>query len=102
MKVTAFSDGLESAVLVRLDADLIIPVVSISVLIVLKLFAWIDRKYEKRDAADILVILKNGDAGNEDRLYATNQAFWKVKTTILKLREHGYSGAMLPEQFRKG
>lgn len=70
MRVTGFSDGLKSAVLVRLDTDLVIRVVSIPVLIVLKLFAWLDRKHEKRDAADIFVMLKYyGDAGNEDRLY---------------------------------
>ena len=70
MRVTGFSDGLKSAVLVRLGTDLVIRVVSIPVLIVLKLFAWLDRKHEKRDAADIFVMLKYyGDAGNEDRLY---------------------------------
>lgn len=70
MRVIGFSDGLESAVLVRLDENLVIPVVSIPVLLVLKLFAWVDRKHEKRDAADILTLLKEyGDTGNEDRLY---------------------------------
>jgi predicted nucleotidyltransferase len=70
MRVTGFSDGLESAVLVRLDKNLVIPVVNIPVLVVLKLFAWVDRKHEKRDAADIYTLLTEyGDAGNEDRLY---------------------------------
>jgi predicted nucleotidyltransferase len=70
MRVTGFSDGLESAVLVRLEKDLVVPVVSIPVLLVLKLLAWVDRKHEKRDAADIHTMLKEyGDAGNEDRLY---------------------------------
>jgi predicted nucleotidyltransferase len=37
---------------------------------VLKLFAWTDRKQEKRDAPDIYTLLKQyGDAGNEDRLF---------------------------------
>jgi predicted nucleotidyltransferase len=70
MRVTGFSDGLESAVLVRLDQDLIIPVVSLPVLLVLKVFAWRDRKHERRDAPDIYTLLRQyGDAGNEDRLY---------------------------------
>ena len=70
MRVTGFSDGLESAVPVRLDQNLIIPVVSLPVLLVLKLFAWTDRKHEKRDAPDIYTLLRQyGDAGNEDRLY---------------------------------
>jgi predicted nucleotidyltransferase len=70
MRVTGFSDGLESAVAVRLEKNLVIPVVSLPVLLVLKLLAWVDRKHEKRDAADIHTLLKEyGDAGNEDRLY---------------------------------
>ena len=44
--------------------------VSLPVLLVLKLLAWVARKHEKRDAADIHTLLKEyGDAGNEDRLY---------------------------------
>jgi predicted nucleotidyltransferase len=70
MRVAGFSDGLESAVPVRLDQNLVIPVVIIPVLLILKLFAWVDRKHERRDAADIHMLLKEyGDAGNEARLY---------------------------------
>ena len=70
MRVTGFSDGLASAVPVRLEENLVIPVVSLPVLLVLKLFAWEDRKHEKKDAPDIYTLLKEyGDAGNEDRLY---------------------------------
>jgi predicted nucleotidyltransferase len=70
MRVTGFSDGLESAVPVRLDQNLIIPVVSLPVLLVLKLFAWKDRKQEMRDAPDIYTLLRQyGDAGNEERLF---------------------------------
>jgi predicted nucleotidyltransferase len=70
MRVTGFSDAFESAVLVRLDEHLVIPVVSLALLLVLKLFAWVDRKYERRDAPDIYTLLTQyGDAGNEDRLF---------------------------------
>lgn len=70
MRVTGFSEALESAVLVRLDETFVIPVVSLPVLLILKLFAWLDRKYERRDADDIHTILRQyGEAGNEDRLY---------------------------------
>jgi predicted nucleotidyltransferase len=70
MRVTGFSDGLESAGPVRLDQNLIIRVVSLPVLLVLKLFAWRDRKHEMRDAPDIYTLLRQyGDAGNEDRLF---------------------------------
>jgi predicted nucleotidyltransferase len=70
MRVTGFKDALAGAVSVRLAPDLIIPVVSLSLLLVLKLFAWVDRKGERRDAEDIHTLLRQyGDAGNEDRLY---------------------------------
>jgi len=70
MRVTGFSDGLASAVPVRLDQNLVIPVVSLPVLLVLKLFAWDDRRHEKKDAPDIYTLVREyGDAGNEDRLY---------------------------------
>src|SRR6266404_1488117 len=70
MRVAGFSDGLETSVQVRLADDLVVRVVSLPALLVLKLFAWEDRKEEKRDASDIHTLLKQyGDAGNEDRLY---------------------------------
>jgi predicted nucleotidyltransferase len=66
MRVTGFSDGLESAVPLRLDQNLVIPVVSLPVLLVLKLFAWKDRKHEMRDAPDTCTVLRQyGDAGRE-------------------------------------
>ena len=71
MNVAGFSDALESAMHVRIDTDLVIPVASLPGLIILKLFAWLDRKHERRDAPDILKILSEyADAGNEERLYA--------------------------------
>ena len=70
IRVAGFSDGMESSVPVRLADDLVVRVVSLPALLVLKLFAWLDRKHEKRDAPDIYTLLKDyGDAGNEDRLY---------------------------------
>jgi len=73
MTVTGFSDALNSAVLVRLDETLVVHVVTLQLLLVLKLFAWVDRKYEKRDAEDIYTLLRHyGEAGNEDRLYGEN------------------------------
>jgi predicted nucleotidyltransferase len=70
MNVAGFRDALESAIQVRVDTDLVVPVASLPGLIILKLFAWADRKHEKRDAPDILKILADyAGAGNEDRLY---------------------------------
>ncbi|HSB75521.1 MAG TPA: nucleotidyl transferase AbiEii/AbiGii toxin family protein [Terriglobales bacterium] len=72
MRVTGFREALASSALVRLDQGLVIRVVSLPALMVLKLFAWADRKYERRDAGDIYTILRQyGDAGNEDRLYGS-------------------------------
>ena len=71
MNVAGFREALESAIQVQVDRDLVVPVASLPGLIILKLFAWADRKHEKRDAPDILKILIDyADAGNEDRLYA--------------------------------
>jgi predicted nucleotidyltransferase len=71
MNVAGFREALESAIQVQVDGDLVVPVASLPGLIILKLFAWADRKHEKRDAPDILKILTDyADAGNEDRLYA--------------------------------
>ncbi len=71
MNVAGFKEALESAIQVQAESDLVVPVTSLPGLIILKLFAWADRKHEKRDAPDILKILTDyADAGNEDRLYA--------------------------------
>ena len=70
LRVTGFEDALVGAVPVRLTPDLIVPIVSLPLLLVLKLFAWTDRKAENRDAEDIHTLLRQyGDAGNEDRLF---------------------------------
>jgi predicted nucleotidyltransferase len=70
MNVAGFQEALESALHVQVDTDLVIPVASLPGLVILKLFAWVDRKHEKRDAPDILKMLADyTDAGNEDRLY---------------------------------
>jgi predicted nucleotidyltransferase len=70
MNVAGFSEALESAIHVQIDTDLVIPVASLPGLIILKLFAWLDRKHERRDAPDILKIISEyADAGNEERLY---------------------------------
>jgi predicted nucleotidyltransferase len=86
MRVTGFSDGLESAVPVRLDENLVIPVVTLPLLLVLKLFAWVDRKYEKRDAPDIYTLLRQyGDAGNEDRLYGEEMSLLEAEAYDFEL-----------------
>jgi predicted nucleotidyltransferase len=73
-------DVVMRAVPVRLAPDLTVPVVSLPLLLVLKLFAWRERKHEKRDAADIHTLLKQyGDAGSEDRLHGENLAILEAE-----------------------
>lgn len=69
MNVSGFEEALGASVRVRIDEELMIPVVSLAGLAILKLFAWNDRRSDK-DATDFFRILtKYADAGNEDRLY---------------------------------
>lgn len=54
--------------------------VTLPLLLVLKLFAWVDRKYEKRDAPDIYTLLRQyGDAGNEDRLFGEEMSLLEAE-----------------------
>lgn len=69
MNVAAFSDVFENSLCVQVRSDLIIPVASLPGLIVLKLFAWLDR-HEGRDVQDIRRLIETyTDAGNVNRLY---------------------------------
>lgn len=70
LNVSGFSEALASVLRIQVELNLVVPVVSLPGLMILKLFAWADRRSERRDAPDILKILSEyGDAGNEDRLY---------------------------------
>jgi predicted nucleotidyltransferase len=69
MNVAAFSDVFENSLSVHARPDLIIPVASLPGLMVLKLFAWLDR-HEGRDVQDIRRLIETyTDAGNVNRLY---------------------------------
>jgi predicted nucleotidyltransferase len=69
MSMAAFSDVFENSLRVQVRPGLIIPVASLPGLIVLKLFAWLDR-HEERDVQDIRRLIETyTDAGNVDRLY---------------------------------
>lgn len=79
MSVAGFEGALESAVLVRIANDFVLPVASLPGLIILKLFAWADRKHERRDAPDILTILSEYiEAGNEERLFERDSALFEA------------------------
>lgn len=71
MDVAGFREALSSAVVVRIDADLMIRVASIAGMAIMKLLAWKERGEENnRDAGDLHKLLGNyAQAGNEDRLF---------------------------------
>jgi predicted nucleotidyltransferase len=69
MNVAAFPDVFATSVLIEIRSDLQIPTPSLAGLIILKFFAWLDRR-DSRDVSDIRRILETyTDAGNVDRLY---------------------------------
>jgi predicted nucleotidyltransferase len=72
MSVAGFSEALDSAVILNIDDKLSIPVATIPALVILKLFAWIERRFSKEnhDATDIWILIESyKDAGTEDRMY---------------------------------
>lgn len=72
ISVSGYQEALESALLVALDADLTIKVVSLAGLAILKIFAWSERGTvtENKDAIDLLTLLCTyHEAGNTDRIY---------------------------------
>jgi predicted nucleotidyltransferase len=76
MNVAGFKEALDSAIHVQIHTKLVVPVASLPGLIILKFFAWVDRKHERRDAPDILKIMSEyADAGNEERLYTDEIQF---------------------------
>ncbi|MGC2161336.1 MAG: nucleotidyl transferase AbiEii/AbiGii toxin family protein [Silvibacterium sp.] len=69
MNMAAFQDVFESSVTVEIEPQLVVKAPSIAGLIILKLFAWMDRLSEK-DVQDIRRLLETyTDSGNVDRLY---------------------------------
>jgi predicted nucleotidyltransferase len=72
MSVSGYQEALESAILVELNAELTIKVVSLAGLAILKIFAWSERgtTTENKDAIDLLTLLLTYyEAGNIDRIY---------------------------------
>lgn len=69
VNVAAFSDVFGSSIVIEIEPGLSIPVPSLAGLVILKLFAWLDRR-DAKDVQDIRKILETyTDAGNVDRLY---------------------------------
>jgi predicted nucleotidyltransferase len=76
MSVSGYQEALESALLVELNAELTIKVVSLAGLAILKIFAWSERgtTTENKDAIDLLTLLRTyHEAGNTGRIYEVPQ-----------------------------
>ena len=72
MSVSGYQEALESALMVELNTELTIKVVSLAGLAMLKIFAWSERGTvtENKDALDLLTLLRTyHEAGNTDRIY---------------------------------
>lgn len=72
MSVFGFKEALSATILVMLPDRATVPVVTLPALAILKLAAWMDRRYTQpgKDAYDLWVIMRNYlDAGNNDRLH---------------------------------
>lgn len=105
MHVIGYREAASDAVSVDLEGASRVQVVSLPALVLLKLFAWKDRRATApgKDAADIWLILKNYmDAGNRDRLYVAAphhlaeqdydedlSGAWLLGTDVRKLLESG-------------
>ncbi len=72
MSVFGFREALTATVLVVLPERVTVPVVTLPALAVLKLAAWMERRYTQpgKDAYDLWAIMRNYlEAGNNDRLH---------------------------------
>lgn len=72
MTVLGFDEAYENTLKAKLPGDLEINVVSLTALVLLKLFAWNERHLlaPRKDAHDFALIARHYvDAGNQDRLY---------------------------------
>jgi predicted nucleotidyltransferase len=74
MNVAAFTDVFKSSISIQIEPHLIIPIASLAGLVILKLFAWLDRR-DDRDVTDLLRLFETyADAGNSERLFDEEDA----------------------------
>jgi len=71
MTVLGFREAVDTAEPMDIGEDLVVPVVTLPAFVLLKLFAWKDRRLQKNtDAGDILFVLRNYFlAGNIERTF---------------------------------
>jgi predicted nucleotidyltransferase len=72
MTVLGFQEAVDTAQPVGIGEGVVVPVVTLPAFVLLKLFAWMDRRLKKNtDATDLLFVLRNYfDAGNAEQTYA--------------------------------
>jgi predicted nucleotidyltransferase len=73
MSVLGFEDALKSSIDALLPSGQQVSVVSLPMLAVLKVLAWLERRTSapRRDSSDLMLVLQNYlDAGNSERLYS--------------------------------
>lgn len=77
LNVAGFAEGLACAELVNLGNGVHMRVCSLASLSVLKLLAWLDRRFKSnKDAVDFLTLARvYATAGNEDRIYTQGMDF---------------------------
>jgi predicted nucleotidyltransferase len=92
MNVFGFSDALANAGQLELAVDVKLPVASIPLLVVLKFFAFADRKHEtNRDLSDLWHVIQNyGPGGRESELFNL-----PLSAVIHDQFNWEYAGAML-------
>lgn len=71
MNVAGFSDAFAAAVCVEVSPGIEAAVASLPGIVILKLFAWADRRHENpKDAFDLVMLLRSyHEAGNDSRIY---------------------------------
>jgi len=72
MSVSGYQEALESALMVELDRNLEVKIVSLAGLSILKIFAWSERgtNTENKDAVDLVtLLLAYYEAGNKETVY---------------------------------
>lgn len=73
MSVFGFREAMAATISVSLPQGVAVPVVSLAALAMLKIAAWLERRYVQpgKDAYDLWLVMRYYlDAGNRDRLYA--------------------------------
>jgi predicted nucleotidyltransferase len=73
MNVAGYEEALRSSISVKIEDDFLVPVVSLPALVILKLFAWIDRRLDNlKDAQDLWLIFDTYHEVSRDDLFGQN------------------------------